>query len=297
MTRTSGIDAQKLDLGPSAAGARVPGRLRQLWRGMAGRIHLLPRALAFINDPSIGRDYGIGRREKLRLLLAFARNIRSVENLCTVPEHLELAAAILRLPRTMPGDVVECGCYVGSMSVNLSLACKLVGRRLIICDSFQGLPPPKDYDRAHHAVHTGHTDEYWEGRFAASLDLVKDNLRRYGALDVCDFVVGFYDESLKDFDRPTALAFLDVDLIDSVKPCIEAIWPRMAPGSRMYVHEARNLPLVAVFYDNAYWRAAVGQDAPGFVGAGTGLPLSAHIGSEIGYAQKGAERERLQAAA
>jgi hypothetical protein len=31
----------------------------------------------------------------------------------------------------------------------------------------------------------------------------------------------------------------------------------------------------------------VGQDAPGFVGAGTGLPLTAHIGSEIGYAQKG----------
>jgi O-methyltransferase len=287
MSDVSGAEVQNLDLSPARSDTKAPGLPTRLWRKVFAKSHLLPRALAFINDDGIGREYGIGRGEKLRLLLKFARNIRSVENLCTVPEHLELASAILRLPRTMPGDVVECGCYVGSVSVNLSLVCKMVGRRLIICDSFQGLPPPKDYDREHHAIHTGHTDEYWEGRFAASLALVKGNLRRYGALDVCDFVVGFYDQSLKTFDRPTALAFLDVDLIDSVKPCIEAIWPRMAQGSRMYVHEARNLPLVAVFYDNAYWREAVGQDAPGFVGAGTGLPLTAHIGSEIGYAQKG----------
>jgi hypothetical protein len=259
--------------------------LAEIWQRLRHKTDILPRFLSFINDAEIGRDHEIGRREKLQLLRRFWRNRKSVESLCSMDELLELASAILRLPRSVHGDIVECGCYVGSMSVNLSLVCRLVGRRLILCDSFQGLPEPSEYDKEHYAIHTGHTDEYWAGRFAASIDLVKGNLRKYGDLDVCDFVVGFYDQSLKGFNRPTALAFLDVDLIDSVKPCIEAIWPNLSQGSRMYVHEARSLSIVAVFFDNEFWRATVGEDAPGFVAGGIGLPLSAQ-GSELGYAQK-----------
>ncbi len=51
----------------------------------------------------------------------------------------------------------------------------LVGRRLIIFDSFEGLPEPAEYDRSHYAVHVGHTDRYRKGMFAASLDAVKQN--------------------------------------------------------------------------------------------------------------------------
>jgi O-methyltransferase len=56
---------------------------------------------------------------------------------------MELASAVLQVPRSTPGSVVECGCYVGGSTANLSLVCAATGRKLIIFDSFQGLPEPK----------------------------------------------------------------------------------------------------------------------------------------------------------
>ena len=46
------------------------------------------------------------------------------------------------MPPELKGDVVECGCYLGGSSVNISLVCALTGRRLLIYDSFEGLPEP-----------------------------------------------------------------------------------------------------------------------------------------------------------
>jgi predicted O-methyltransferase YrrM len=262
--------------------SRLEAELHRAWRPL----HTMPSVVAFLRDDRVGGEYGVGWREKLELLQAFRHNTRRVETLSTVTEHMELAAAILRTPRATPGDVVECGCYVGGSTVNLSLACRLAGRRLVVCDSFQGLPEPAAYDRFHLNASTGHVDEYYAGRFAASEQLVRDNLARYGDLASCDLVPGFYDETLADLDRDVAVAFLDVDLIDSLKPCLAALWPRLQPGGRIYVHEARSLPLVSLFFDRAWWREHLGEDAPGFVGGGCGLPLASAWGSELGYAER-----------
>jgi O-methyltransferase len=262
----------------------IEPRVRTALRALVGA---LPTIVNFVFDGDVGRDYGVGIAKKLGLLRAFRRNARELEVLSSGLEHVELAAAILRTPRSVAGDVIECGCYKGGSSTNLSLTCALVGRRLIICDSFEGLPEPRDYDEAHASPYTEHTDVYYEGRFAASLELVKSNIERHGRLDVCDFVVGFFDKTLPGLDRDVAMAFLDVDLIDSIKPCLLGIWPRLEDGSRVYVHEARSLSFVSIFFDAQWWDDALGEPAPGFVGAGTGLPLSVPSGSELGYAQKG----------
>ncbi len=248
----------------------------------------LPYLAAFLLDREIGREYGVGVLGRLRLIAAFYRNIGRVETLSSVVEHLELAATLLRIPREVEGCVVECGCYRGGSSVNLSIACAMVGRQLVICDSFEGLPPPRSYDESHPVPYQDDVEEYHEGQFAASLDVVRDNLTRYGRIDVCEFVVGFFDQSLRGFDRPVAMAFLDVDLIDSLRPCLTAIWPNLSSAGRVYVHEAGDLDLVATFFEGEWWRQHVGVGAPGFVGAGTGLPLMPLRGSELGYAEKDA---------
>lgn len=246
----------------------------------------LPTLLRFVFDKRIGGAYGVGVRKKLELVRAFRRNATSIEVLSAGVEHIELAGAILRIPPGVPGDVIECGCYVGGSSTNLSLTCALVGRRLVICDSFEGLPEPSEDDREHVSPHIGYTDVYYKGRFAASLDTVKDNIGRFGDLSVCDFVVGFFEHTLPGLDRPIAMGFLDVDFVDSLKPCITGIWPNLHEDSRLYVHEARSLSLVSVFFDVGWWRENLGIGAPGFIGAGSGLPLTSG-GSELGYAQKG----------
>jgi O-methyltransferase len=262
--------------------------LYRMTREGAGRLAALPSLLVFLLDADVGREYGVGPAKKLRLIVRFARNARLVHTLSRVREHVELAGAILRIPRQVEGDIVECGCYLGGSSVNLSHACALAGRRLVICDSFEGLPEPSAYDRAHINLHSGLTDEYYKGRFAAPIEIVKGNIDRYGKPQVCDFVVGFFDETLAQLDRDVAMAFLDVDLIDSLRPCLIALWPKLGDGCRIYVHEARSLSLVSIFFATDWWQRRIGEAAPGFVGAGTGLPLTAVTGSELGYAQKGA---------
>lgn len=253
-----------------------------------GSLYLsLPAILAFLTSKDIGSDYGVGFGAKLKLLIRFCWNRRKVETLSDFREHMELAAAILRIPRDLEGKVVECGCYMGGSTINLSLVCKLTGRELLVFDSFEGLPEPQEYDRWHHAVHVQHTDIYYKGRFAASQEAVERNIAKFGSLGICEFRAGYYEETMRDIEDSVALAFLDVDLIDSLKPCLKGLWPKLGDDCRIYVHEALNLALVSVFFDQEWWRENLCQDAPGFVGSGVGLPLGIgkKHGSELGYAQ------------
>ncbi len=257
-------------------------------RMVSSLLRSLPAIRIFLTSKEIGGEYGVGFRAKFGLLCRFYMNTRKVETLSDFREHMELAAGVLRVPRATEGSVVECGCYVGGSTINLSLVCAMTGRKLIVFDSFEGLPEPKEYDRWHHSVHLGHTDVYYKGRFAAAREVVERNVSRFGDISVCEFRAGYYDKTMSDVSEPVVMAFLDVDLIDSLKPCLKGLWPNLQPGCRIYTHEARNLPLVAVYFDQTWWRRELNEDAPGFVGSGVGLPLAAdaYLGSELGYAQK-----------
>lgn len=248
----------------------------------------LPSIRSFLTSREVGADYGIGFTAKLGLLARFYLNTRRIETLSDFREHMELAAAVLRVPRSAEGSVVECGCYVGGSTANLSLVCAMTGRKLIICDSFEGLPEPAQYDRWHHAIHAEHTDVYYKGRFAASRETVQRNISRFGDIGACEFHAGYYGETMPGLREPVVMAFLDVDLIDSLKPCLTGLWPNLQAGCRIYTHEARNLALISVYFDQAWWRQNLNEDAPGFVGSGVGLPLGIHSnwGSELGYASK-----------
>jgi hypothetical protein len=286
LARRCSVTPERLKAVPELADSIAAVDVQKQLRKLSGMWLKLPFLISFLFSGRIGRDYGVGFGDRLRLMLAFRRNNRQVKTLSSLAEHLELAATILTIPPSVPGDVVECGCFQGGCTVNLSLACALVGRRLIVCDSFEGLPDPTAHNDAYVAPHHANTDEYHEGQFAASLELVKGNIARCGDLDVCDFIVGFFDQSLSGFDRPVVMAFLDVDLVESLQPCLVALWPNLAGEGRIYVHEAEDLALVSTFFDRPWWSEAIGVEAPGLVGAGSGLPLAALQGSDLGYAQK-----------
>jgi O-methyltransferase len=251
--------------------------------------------LFYLAKKDIGQDYEVGSWAKLRLLIRFYRNTRQIETLSDFREHMELAAAVLRVPRSTEGAIVECGCFVGGSTANLSIVAAMTGRQLIVFDSFAGLPEPKEYDRWHHAIAAEHTDVYYKGRFAATRKTVEDNVTRFGNIDVCEFREGYYDQTMPGMDEPVVMAFLDVDLIDSLKPCLVGLWPRLQPGCRLYNHEARNVAFVALYFDQAWWQEALKEDAPGFVGSGVGLPLGMATGwgSELGYAQKPAGKAAI----
>lgn len=114
------------------------------------------------------------------------------------------------------GRVLECGAFKGSSTVCLSLVCKELGFALDCADSFEGLP--------------GEEGHYEKGDFLGSLPEVQENVTRFGAIDCVDFIQGWYADSLKDYQAPIALLWLDVDLQESTLDVLNNVFPKIAEG-------------------------------------------------------------------
>jgi O-methyltransferase len=244
-----------------------------------------PLVIGPLLNPATGREYGVGLPAKLRLIVRMIRNTRRIPVLSHVFEHPTIAKE--SVPASVEGCVVECGTYAGGSTANLSLVCALVGRELEVFDSFEGLPVPDAREDVE--VLGGGGDRYHAGQFSASLELVRGSVASWGDIGVCHFHVGFFEDTMPAFERPCVAAFIDVDLRGSAETCLRYLWPLLAPGCRLYTHEAQELHMAALFFDEAWWRATLSDPAPGLAGAGSGLGLLPGPGgftSELGYTIK-----------
>lgn len=163
-----------------------------------------------------------------------------------------MALKILETPPDVEGVVIECGSWQGGSSANLSLICKLTGRRLLIYDSFQGLPESRPEDR----------QPYQTGEFAGSLETVKRNIARYGAIECCEFVEGWFDDTLPNLNSPVVLAFIDVDLELSLETCVRNIWPRLVDKGYIFIDEYVDLDYCSIFWSEKYWRQYFDRPPP-----------------------------------
>jgi hypothetical protein len=192
----------------------------------------------------------------------------------------------------VPGVIVECGSFRGGSTATLSAACKKAGRELHVFDSFCGLPEPKAEDQNHRVLSDSEIHTYKKGAFAGSLETVKETVSRHGAIQVCHFWKGYFEESLPRFDRQVAVAFCDVDLVESLKTCVRYLWRLMPDEGVLFTHEAHHLEIAKLFHDDAWWEKELGQQAPGLIGAGSGLGLGfrktrhGYYGSCIGMVRK-----------
>jgi hypothetical protein len=193
------------------------------------------------------------------------------------------------VPRSVDGCVVECGSFKGGSAANLSLVCALCDRNLEIFDSFEGLPDPSALDKEHVLVGEQEIHTYAKGAWRGTLPEVQDNISRHGHISSCNFNVGYFENTLPKFRQPCVLAFLDVDLTESLQTCLRHLWPRLQDGCCVFTHEAHHMEIAAQFFDEQWWLANLQCHAPGLVGAGTGLGLQPAAGgfrSSIGYTVK-----------
>jgi hypothetical protein len=116
---------------------------------------------------------------------------------------------------------------------------------------------------------------------------VRENVANYGAVDVCEFVPGFFSDSLplRPQHERFALIFEDADLPSSVKDVIRHTWRKLEPDCQFFTHEARDREVVRIFFDQQWWREELEEEPPGLVGSGIGLPLS-WCGSGLAYASR-----------
>jgi hypothetical protein len=211
--------------------------------------------LRFLAD----RGLRISPAERLRLVQAHYSASAHLSSPHTSEEILSFIREILTIPAGRPGCVVEAGCFKGSSAAKFSIAASLAGRRLVVCDSFQGLPA---FDEKHGMSIENRQIVFNEGDFAGSLAEVRGNIERFGALHACGFVEGWFDESLRSWSEPIAAIYLDVDLAASTRACLKYLYPWLVPGGVLYSQDG-HIPLVLeVFEDEAFWRTELDSAPP-----------------------------------
>ncbi|MET0737620.1 MAG: TylF/MycF/NovP-related O-methyltransferase [Acidimicrobiales bacterium] len=226
--------------------------------------------------------YGMGWWRLCRLAWRMYRNTIRVPTGTSYRAHLAMLAKLLEVPPEVEGVVVECGCYLGGSTVNLSLICEAVGRELIVYDSFEGLPEGDANDKI--------ASPYTPGMFAGPLEEVRANVARYGVIGVCEFRKGWYADTLPLHTEPIVLCFLDVDLQMSIHQCLVNLWPHLTDEGYVFTDDFPILDLCAVFFSEEFWRRELDRDPPGLIGTGTGLAIGqywvgpfAHIGGDPAY--------------
>jgi O-methyltransferase len=243
--------------------ARIPQEavMRRLVMKTWFAVTYLPAVLFILSSDR----HELGTLRKLWLGWRMLRTTVRVQAGTGPKTHLAMALKILETPRSVEGVVVECGAWKGASTANLSVACKIAGRRLVVFDSFEGLPPAVEGDREAAA--------YGPGDYEGTLEEVAANVREYGAIEVCEFRKGWFDQTLPALDEPVILAFLDVDLEASLATCVENLWPRLVDGGYIFTDEMAGLAYCSLFWSERWWRERFDSDPPGLVGSGTGLAL------------------------
>lgn len=89
-------------------------------------------------------------------------NTRRMTVATSYKNHLARALRILEFPPDVAGHVVERGCYKGGSATNLSFVCRITGRKLVLFDSFQGLPKGHPDDRLFGS------ERWWRENFATT---------------------------------------------------------------------------------------------------------------------------------
>ncbi len=234
--------------------------------GFAFPVLTMPLTVWFLyENRNIHSAYGMTWFRLLRLTWQMYRNTTKVFTGTSYRAHLAMLVKLLEISPEVKGVVVECGCYLGGSTANLSLICQAVGRQLIIYDSFEGLPTGDANDSI--------ATQSMTGFLRGPLDEVQANVTRYGAIGVCEFRKGWFSESLPSHVEPIALCFLDVDFQMSIHQCLVNLWPHLIEEGYLFTDDYTILDLCAVFFSEEFWRREFDRTPPGLIGAGTGVAM------------------------
>jgi predicted O-methyltransferase YrrM len=137
----------------------------------------------------------------------------------------------------IPGDVIECGVWRGGGCIFMAAYLEVHGlndRKLLVADSFEGLPTPRDENDAGLDLSKEKFPE-----LAVSLEKVQENFAAYDLLDdSVTFLKGWFCDTLTS--APTdqiALLRLDGDLYSSTMDALVALYNKVPEGGVIIVDD------------------------------------------------------------
>ncbi|MBI05122.1 MAG: macrocin O-methyltransferase [Pelagibacteraceae bacterium] len=158
--------------------------------------------------------------------------------------------------KDIPGDIVECGVWMGGSAMMAAMTLELVGdtsRELYLYDTFEGMPPPSDQDINHEGVHANaflkpesRVDGESNVWAYASLEMVRGNLSKVGLpSDRFHLIKGGVEETIPD-QSPEAISLLrlDTDWYESTAHELKYMYPVLSMGG------------VLIIDDYGHWRGS-----------------------------------------
>lgn len=188
-------------------------------------------------------------QSRLRYLGRLLRATQKVRGFHTLAELLTVSDRIFARAGSEGLTVVEAGAGPGGSTVKLSLAVQKAGGRLIVYDSFRGIP---DNDERHQNQ-DGRAVIFKKGAFTGRLGAVRRAVERYGAPEVCEFRKGWFEDTLPAHSEAVHVALLDVDLLSSTQVCLQNLYPKMAPGGVIFSQDGHLVAIQALMRDVQFW--------------------------------------------
>jgi len=211
--------------------------------------------IGFILNNEINLTY----YEKLQIIKQIYNISYHIDCPHTQEEILLFITSILLIQPDQRGCIVEAGSYKGGSSAKFSLAAKAAHRELVIFDSFEGIP---EHNESHDKSIFGAPVSFNKGSYYGSLEEVTINITKYGKIEVCRFIKGWFEETMPHFKDPIALIYMDVDLASSTRTCLKYLYPLLLPGGELFSQDGL-LPLVIeVFDDDSFWENEIGCKKP-----------------------------------
>lgn len=185
----------------------------------------------------------------------------------TQDEIMSFISSFLSIPTTIKGCVVEAGSYKGGSTAKFSIAAKLANRQLVVFDSFMGIPKNKE---PHDKNIFGHSIRscFKTGSYCGSLEEVQSNIEKYGEMQVCKFIKGWFEDTMPDFSEKICAVYLDIDLASSTRTCLKYLYPLIVPGGVLFSQDGAFPLVVEVFDSNEFWEKEVGCKKPKIEGLG-----------------------------
>ena len=143
----------------------------------------------------------------------------------------------------VPGDIVETGVWRGGACILARAVLKtyhVLDRKVILCDSFCGLPVPDAIKYPEDSSSNFH--EYSE--LAVSLEQVKENFRRFSLLDdQVVFVEGLFRDTMPRLNLDTiSVLRLDGDMYESTIDPLHYLYDRISVGGWIIIDDYEVVP-------------------------------------------------------
>lgn len=147
--------------------------------------------------------------------------------------NLELSSNFL----DVEGDIVECGVWRGGMTAALAELAN-AKKRIHLFDSFEGLPPAKEIDGKEAVAWQQDTkaSTYYDN-CTADESFAIDAMKKSGVPDY-RLYKGWFQDTLSQYEGgPIAILRLDGDWYDSVKVCLDKLYPLVTEGGVIIVDD------------------------------------------------------------